>query len=104
VEEGATYEATFCCAALLYGRGRLTEILELLPEDCRRRLQPYLTKASGWTVEELGKELRRLRQADARETTRRRTRASHVQWEALPARLERWLYSQAWECNGRKDY
>jgi hypothetical protein len=94
----------FCCVGLLFRRERLKEILNVLPKGRQQEINQCLAEISGWSVAELGKQLRTLRHADVMEATRRCGPAGHVHLELLPVPLERWLHARAWESNGREDY
>jgi hypothetical protein len=94
----------FCCVGLLLRRDRLEEILNILPEGRQREIRECLSEISGWPPEELVTQLRTLRHEDTVEAIRRCGPAGQVHLESLSAPLERWLYTRAWESNGREDY
>ena len=101
-EQRQAHDVAFSCAALLFRRERLEEILNVLPEGRRREIRRQLTELSALSVTELGKRIRMLRHADSMEAARRCGLAVHV--EPLPVSLERWLHARAWESNEREDY
>ncbi len=90
----------FICLGMLFAPRRLTDILALLPDDRRQSLCECMTGTSGCSAAERSGQLAALWRTDILEAARRCGQDGHMQGKSLPASLERWFYSQAWESDG----
>jgi len=94
----------FTCLGMLLAPRRLTDVLALLPDDRRQSICECMAETSGWSAAERGRQLKALWRTDNMEAARRCGQDGHIQGNSLPAPLERWFYSEAWESDGSQDY